>query len=186
MKLTSPSPNQNILNNSIETHFKAIQMVFSIMKDACECVHTDACECVHAGNCECVHADALSVSTQIPVCPQSEITFVTFRRNPGWAWKNSALKSAWATQSVSKTKLGGQRDGWRVNRTCCSCKGPSFSFCHPHGGSQSSITLVPGNVMSSLAFLGTRHTHSTHTYMQAKHSENKTKKLKTKPPFSFC
>lgn len=52
-------------------------MVFSIMKDACKYVHTDACECVHAEACES--------STEMPVCPQSEITFFTFRRNPGWA-----------------------------------------------------------------------------------------------------
>lgn len=53
---------------------------------------------------------------------------------------------------------------------------------YPHGGSQPSVVPVPEDQYLPLAFEGTRHAHSAHTNMQAKHSctQNKHKSLKKK------
>ena len=56
-----------------------------------------------------------------------------------------------------------------VKSTGCSSRGPGFNSRYLNGESQQSITviLVPGDLTASSAL---QHTHSTHTYMQAKHS----------------
>jgi hypothetical protein len=43
-----------------------------------------------------------------------------------------------------KSKMRGWRDGSVVKSTGCSSKGPRFNSQYPHGGSQLSITSVPG------------------------------------------
>lgn len=43
------------------------------------------------------------------------------------------------------------RPGLAVKRICDSCSGLRFSSQHPHGGSQSSLTLVPRDPMPSWA-----------------------------------
>lgn len=43
-------------------------------------------------------------------------------------------------------------------------KGPRFNFQDPHGDSQPSVTKVPGDPMSLLAFVGTRHTQGTYIH----------------------
>jgi hypothetical protein len=48
-----------------------------------------------------------------------------------------------------------------VKSTSCSSRGPGFGSQHPHHGSQSSVTLVPGDLMLSA---GTRYACGTHAY----------------------
>ena len=56
-----------------------------------------------------------------------------------------------------------------VKGTGCSSRESRFNPQHPHGSSQPSVILVPGDPMHLLASLGARHAHGTQTYMQAKH-----------------
>lgn len=68
--------------------------------------------------------------------------------------------------------------GWRVSSrvksTCCSYKGPGLGFQHPHGLSQASITLVPGDLMYSSGFLVLwapgMYTVHIHTFEQNTHT----------------
>lgn len=39
-----------------------------------------------------------------------------------------------------------------------------------HMGSQSSLTLVPGNLRLSFSLWDIQHTHGAHTYVQGRHS----------------
>ena len=48
-------------------------------------------------------------------------------------------------------------DGSVVKNIGCSSRGPGFSSQHPHGGSQLSITPVPGICHPLVASMGTRH-----------------------------
>lgn len=50
--------------------------------------------------------------------------------------------------------------------TCCSWKGSRFSSQHPHNGSQLFLTPVP---VPFSDLQRTRHIHSAHTHLQAKH-----------------
>lgn len=52
-----------------------------------------------------------------------------------------------------------------VKSVCCSCRRPGLSSEHTRVSLLLSITLVPRDLPSST---GTRHTHGTHAYTQAK------------------
>ena len=60
------------------------------------------------------------------------------------------------------------KDGLVVKNTCCSCRGPEFSF--QHGCSYMPVTLVPGDLMPFLTTVGTRYVYGAHKFMQTKHS----------------
>lgn len=66
--------------------------------------------------------------------------------------------------------LGGWRDGSEAKSTGCPSGGPWFSFQNPHGSSQMSITVVPGDLTPSY-----RHTCKTKT-------KSKKKKKKSNKP----
>jgi hypothetical protein len=48
---------------------------------------------------------------------------------------------------------------------------------YSHGGSQPSITAVPGDPVPLSGFLGTRPAHGVHTYMLIKHPNREEKYL---------
>ena len=48
-----------------------------------------------------------------------------------------------------------------------------FSSQHAHGGSQLSLTPVPGDLTPFPVSMGTRHIHGAHIYMQAKETHLK-------------
>lgn len=48
-----------------------------------------------------------------------------------------------------------------VNVTGYSSIGPGFESQNLHSGSQPSLTLIPGDIMSSLASSGIRHAYGT-------------------------
>jgi hypothetical protein len=83
-----------------------------------------------------------------------------------------------------KTALGMQTRPGKQVRNICPCKGPGFDSQHPHGGSQPSITHIPGELMlSSDLFRHWPHTwytdiHAikTHTHKIKKSKTNKQKK----------
>ena len=103
---------------------------------------------------------------------------------PLWQWDlgEQSLKMRWT--EVSRTALvnfiqsirhfilwGLGKVTWRgwwggsvVNSTCCSCWGSRFTSQHSRGGSQPSITPVPGIWCPLLISVGT--THSWHTLRQ--------------------
>lgn len=56
----------------------------------------------------------------------------------------------WSKQARIETsqRLEGRPDGSEVKRVYCCLRGPSFSGQHPHGGSQTLYTPVPGNPIS--------------------------------------
>lgn len=73
-------------------------------------------------------------------------------------------------KDTHKLQSQGWRDGYVVKSTCCSSIGPGLDFKQAHGGcggSQLSVTPVPGIQSSSLA---TRHANGVQTYIQPKHS----------------
>lgn len=55
-----------------------------------------------------------------------------------------------------------------LESTGCSCTGPGLSSQHPHGGSPPSVTPLLGDLMSSLASSGTRHTCGTEIHIADK------------------
>ena len=66
------------------------------------------------------------------------------------------------------------RDGSGVKSTGCSYRGPRFNSLHPHGGSQPSITPVPGDPMPSSNLQGHQaHMWQTYTYRQNIHTHTK-------------
>lgn len=75
------------------------------------------------------------------------------------AWYSLAQKLKCSEQSLRCTgskqarietsqRLEGRPDGSEVKRVYCCLRGPSFSGQHPHGGSQTLYTPVPGNPIS--------------------------------------
>lgn len=46
---------------------------------------------------------------------------------------------------------------------------PGFTSQHPHGVSQTPVTLASGDPMSASSLWETRHTCGAHMYTQAKH-----------------
>lgn len=72
---------------------------------------------------------------------------------------------------MNKTPILGARkeDGSAVKCTGCPPRGPGFNSWHPHGGSQPSVTIAPGDQMSSSGLHGNqanRHIcrENTHTH----------------------
>ena len=53
-----------------------------------------------------------------------------------------------------------------MKSTCCSCTGPRFDFQPLHGGSQTSVTRVLGNLTHTYIKIQA----CMHAYSQAKHS----------------
>jgi hypothetical protein len=57
-------------------------------------------------------------------------------------------------------------DGSEVKGTICSCRGHGFGSQNPHGGSQTSVTPVPGALMPSFDLFGHEsHMVHKHTYI---------------------
>lgn len=83
---------------------------------------------------------------------------------------NQPTISTWRKES---TYLRGWRDDLVIKSTGCSFRGLRFNSQYPHGGSQLSITLVPGDLILHLAFETTRHEHSAHICTQAKYLYSK-------------
>lgn len=70
-----------------------------------------------------------------------------------------------------------------VKSTCHSCKGPGFDSRYPCGGSQPTVTLVPGASDALFWPPWEQHAHGAQAYMPAKtpvHTENKFKIKKYK------
>lgn len=55
---------------------------------------------------------------------------------------------------------------WFKQELSCSCRRPSFSAQHPQGGSKTSITLVPGDLVTSSRHFG----HQTCTWCKYMHT----------------
>jgi hypothetical protein len=89
-------------------------------------------------------------------------------------WRDLNSLSPWGCRDCSAVKI------------TCSCKGPRFEDPAPAWHLQPPMTQVSRDPMPSpdhfLSSSGTRHTHGSQTYMQAKHSytSNKTNLKKKK------
>ena len=65
--------------------------------------------------------------------------------------------------------MWGLRDGSVVTKsTGCSSRGPEFDSQHPHGASQPSVTLVPGDPVPFPFSPGLRHLRGAQMYMHKK------------------
>lgn len=82
-----------------------------------------------------------------------------------------------------KTEERCQTDGSAAKSTCCSCRGPEVNSQHPHGGTRPSVTLVPGDLLTSSCLYGHLHTlvhrhmcrPNTHTHKQKEMWINQTR-----------
>lgn len=70
--------------------------------------------------------------------------------------------------SNKKLKIGAGEVAQQL-RGLALAEDPGSIASHPHGGSQTSVTPVPRDLMPS-GFHGRRHIHGKHTYMQAEYS----------------
>jgi hypothetical protein len=75
-------------------------------------------------------------------------------------------KNPWVKKNRSKTD-----DGLAVESTDHSSRRPVFDSQNPKGGSQLSIILVPGDLVSPSGFCGHRQTHVMHIHI---HRQNQT------------
>ena len=73
------------------------------------------------------------------------------------------LKSESQTEN-RKERTRAREVAQRLRALACSFKGPRFNSKHPHGGSQLSVTPVPGHLMSSLTSECIYCTHMMHRY----------------------
>ena len=71
------------------------------------------------------------------------------------------------------------RDGSVVKTMKSSLREPGFSPQHLDGGSEPSVTLVPGELMPFLGSAGNRHSSGAHIFMQASIHMHKIKINKT-------
>jgi hypothetical protein len=77
--------------------------------------------------------------------------------------RNTVLKNNTTQHNTRKCILGLER--WFS--TDCPSRSLGFDSEHPYGGSELSVTPVPGDLRPSLTTLDTTHIHDAQTNMQA-------------------
>jgi hypothetical protein len=95
-----------------------------------------------------------------------------------WLVKKQSSKTYTGILSSNKKANKGWRDGSVVKSTPYSSRGLGFNSQHPHGGSQLSVTPVPGDLCPLLVSTGTRYASGGETYLEAKYSHTKNKIIK--------
>lgn len=84
----------------------------------------------------------------------------------GSLWVKCFLVQVRIPSTHIKSQVWGWGDGSAAKRADCSCGGPGFSPQHPQGGSWPSLTLAPGDPMSSSDLWAWR-TRMMHTHIHA-------------------